>query len=73
MESRVDLHSPGGIDSEGMHRDVFQLEAEAQQLPPEDRARLARRLIATLDAGDDDAGQPWLDDAGQRLATYRPG
>jgi hypothetical protein len=57
-----------------MNRDIFQLEAEAEKLPQEDRARLARHLIATLDAGDDDdAGQPWLDEAGLRLATYRPG
>lgn len=56
-----------------MDRDVFQLEAEAEKLPQEDRARLARHLIATLDAGDDDSERPWLDEAGQRLATYRPG
>ena len=57
-----------------MDRDIFQLEAEAEKLPQEDRARLARHLIATLDAGDDpDTGQTWLDEAEQRLATYRPG
>ncbi|MCL4790820.1 MAG: addiction module protein [Gammaproteobacteria bacterium] len=57
-----------------MGRDVSQLEAEARQLPPEDRARLARCLIATLDAGDEaDDGQAWLDDATQRLSTWRPG
>lgn len=57
-----------------MDRDVFQLEAEARKLPPEDRARLVRNLIATLDAGDDhDAEQFWLDEAEQRLAAYRRG
>ncbi len=57
-----------------MDRDIFQLEAEARKLPPEDRARLARQLIATLDAGDDgDAEGSWLDEAGLRLATWRPG
>lgn len=57
-----------------MDRDIFQLEAEAEKLPQEDRARLARHLIATLDAGEDpDTGQAWLDEAGLRLATYRPG
>ena len=57
-----------------MDRDVFQLEAEAQKLPQEDRARLARHLIATLDRGDDlQDGQPCLDEAGQRLSTWRPG
>lgn len=57
-----------------MDRDIFQLEAEARKLPPEDRARLVRRLIATLDTGDDhDAEQLWLDEAEQRLAAYRRG
>ncbi|MEZ5562235.1 MAG: addiction module protein [Gammaproteobacteria bacterium] len=56
-----------------MDRDIFQLEAEARKLPPEDRARLARHLIATLDAGDDDAEGSWLDEAGLRLSTWRPG
>lgn len=56
-----------------MDRDVFQLEAEAQKLPQEDRARLARHLIATLDAGDDGSERYWLDEAEQRLSTYRPG
>jgi len=56
-----------------MDRDIFQLEAEAQKLPQEDRARLARHLIATLDAGDDDSERCWLDEAEQRLSTYRPG
>ncbi|MCP5320510.1 MAG: hypothetical protein H7A12_06745 [Pseudomonadales bacterium] len=57
-----------------MDRDVYQLEAEAQKLPQEDRARLARHLIATLDRGDDlHDGQPSLDEAGQRLSTWRPG
>lgn len=57
-----------------MDRDIFQLEAEARKLPAEDRARLVRRLIATLDAGDDhDAEQLWLDEAERRLAAYRRG
>lgn len=57
-----------------MDRDIFQLEAEAQKLPQEDRARLARHLIATLDAGDDDHSERlWLDEAEQRLASYQPG
>jgi hypothetical protein len=57
-----------------MDRDVHQLEAEAQKLPQEDRARLARHLIATLDAGDDlYEGRPWLEEASLRLVTWRPG
>ena len=57
-----------------MDRDFFQLATEAQKLPQEDRARLARHLIATLDHGDDlHDDQPWLDEASQRLSTWRPG
>lgn len=57
-----------------MDKDISRLEAEARQLTPRDRARLVRRLIATLDAGkDQDAGQLWLDEAERRLAAYRRG
>lgn len=57
-----------------MDKDISRLEAEARQLPPRDRARLVRRLIATLDSGQDqDAEQLWLDEAERRLAAYRRG
>lgn len=57
-----------------MDKDLSRLEAEARQLSPRDRARLIRRLIATLDSGDDqNAEQLWLDEADRRLAAYRRG
>ncbi|MEQ1802618.1 MAG: addiction module protein [Gammaproteobacteria bacterium] len=57
-----------------MDTDLSRLEAEARQLAPRDRARLVRRLIATLDSGEDqDAEQLWLDEAERRLAAYRRG
>jgi putative addiction module component (TIGR02574 family) len=57
-----------------MNRDFRQIEAEACDLPAHDRARLVRRLIASLDVGEDsDAEQAWLDEAESRLAAYRRG
>ncbi|MBL8199763.1 MAG: addiction module protein [Chromatiales bacterium] len=57
-----------------MDKDISRLEAEARQLTARDRARLVRRLIATLDSGQDqDAEQLWLDEAERRLAAYRRG
>jgi len=57
-----------------MNKDIRSLEAEARKLSPQDRARLIRRLIATLDAGEEhDAEQFWLDEAERRLAAYRRG
>jgi putative addiction module component (TIGR02574 family) len=57
-----------------MSRDINQIEADARALSPQDRARLVRHLIATLDSGDDIAAeQLWLDEAERRLAAYRRG
>lgn len=57
-----------------MNKDISSLEAEARKLSPQDRARLVRRLIASLDAGEEhDAEQLWLDEAERRLAAYRRG
>lgn len=57
-----------------MRRDISQIEADAQDLSPQDRARLVRHLIATLDSGEDVAAeQLWLDEADRRLAAYRRG
>ncbi len=57
-----------------MDKDILALEAEAGKLSPQDRARLIRRLIAGLDAGEDqDAEQLWLDEAERRLAAHRRG
>lgn len=57
-----------------MARKLAELEAEARRLSTTERARLVRRLIATLE--DEDAGdveQAWLDEAERRLAAYRRG
>ncbi|MBW7931701.1 MAG: addiction module protein [Gammaproteobacteria bacterium] len=55
-----------------MGKDIHQLQAEARQLPAQDRARLARWLIASLDAGEWAAsGQPWRTEAHERPATPR--
>lgn len=57
-----------------MNKDLSRIEADARKLSPQDRARLVRRLIATLDAGaDDGAEQQWLDEAERRLAAWRRG
>ena len=57
-----------------MSKDISLLETEARRLPPKDRARLIRRLIASLDAGDDiDAEEQWLDEGERRLEAYRLG
>jgi putative addiction module component (TIGR02574 family) len=57
-----------------MSRDIRQIEADARAFPTRDRARLVRRLIASLDVGEDsDAEQMWLDEAEKRLAAYRRG
>jgi len=57
-----------------MARTLAEIEAEARQLSTTERARLVRRLIATLE--DEDRGdieQAWLDEAERRLAAYRRG
>ena len=57
-----------------MSKNLSRLELEALQLPPKERARLIRRLIATLDGGEDaGAEQQWLDEAERRLAAWRCG
>lgn len=57
-----------------MRRDISEIEADAQALSPQDRARLVRHLIATLDSSEDVAAeQLWLDEADRRLAAYRRG
>lgn len=58
--------------SADMSKTLSELETEARQLPPKDRAKLVRRLIATLDPDDEgDIEQLWLDEAETRLAAYR--
>jgi len=51
-----------------------EIEKQAQELPAEDRARLALALIESLDQGkDEDAEELWLDEAERRLQDYRAG
>ena len=51
-----------------------ELEAKALQLPPEDRARLAEKLISSLDQETDpDAGDLWLQEAERRLEEIESG
>lgn len=50
------------------------IEAEFRRLPVKDRARLIRRLLASLESENDgDVEQLWLDEAERRLAAYRRG
>jgi putative addiction module component (TIGR02574 family) len=51
-----------------------EIESKALQLPPEERARLAQRLIASLDQeSDPDAEQVWLVEAERRLDELESG
>ena len=57
-----------------MSKSLSDLEAEFRRLPTKDRARLIRRLLATLESENDgDVEQLWLDEAERRLAAYRRG
>jgi putative addiction module component (TIGR02574 family) len=50
------------------------LEEQARDLSPTERARLALRLIESLDPGDDeDAEELWFDEAERRLRDYESG
>jgi putative addiction module component (TIGR02574 family) len=51
-----------------------EIESKALQLPPKERARLAERLIASLDPESDrDAEQAWLEEAERRLDELESG
>lgn len=60
-----------------MSRPLEQLEAEALSLPSSDRARLAQRLLASLD--DEEAEDPqvveraWEEEVRRRLEAYHAG
>ena len=57
-----------------MAENLSEIESEARRLPTKDRARLIRRLIATLESENEgDVAQLWLDEAERRLAAYRRG
>jgi len=50
------------------------LEAEALDLPPKERARLAERLISSLDReSDPDADSLWIEEAERRLDELESG
>ena len=57
-----------------MASDPRKLEQLANELDPKERARLALRLIESLDPGtDEDAEALWLEEAERRLARYDAG
>ncbi len=55
-----------------MHSTAEQIEAAALQLPPEERARLAERLIASLDE-ETEIERSWIEEAERRYERYRAG
>jgi hypothetical protein len=57
-----------------MKRDELSVEEQAARLSHRDRARLALRLIESLEPGhDEDVDGLWLDEAEQRLRRYDQG
>jgi putative addiction module component (TIGR02574 family) len=57
-----------------MAKNLSEVESAARRLSAKDRARLVRRLIATLEKENEgDVEQLWLDEAERRLAAYRRG
>jgi putative addiction module component (TIGR02574 family) len=57
-----------------MARPARDLEAQAMKLPRRERARLAQRLISSLEEGVDvDAERLWLAEAERRLADLKSG
>jgi len=53
---------------------IRNLEKQAQSLEPSERARLALRLIESLDPGsDEDTEELWLDEAERRISEYDAG
>ena len=57
-----------------MKRDEMSVEEQAARLSHRDRARLALRLIESLEPGrDEDVDGLWLDEAEQRLQAYDQG
>ena len=51
---------------------IEQLEVEAMSLPRRERARLAQRLIASLDE-DEELERAWYDEAARRLVALESG
>ena len=52
---------------------VSELTARAKALPPEDRARLAEALFATLGTNDDEVGVAWDAEIRRRIAEVENG
>ena len=57
-----------------MKREELSVEEQAARMSHRERARLALRLIESLEPGqDEDVDQLWLDEAERRLRTYEEG
>jgi len=57
-----------------MTKPARELESKALKLPRRERARLAQRLISSLDPGSDaDAERLWLAEAERRLSELKSG
>lgn len=57
-----------------MGKKLNEVEKEAMELSPADRARLAERLLETLDESEDaDVEEQWLEEAERRYRDYRAG
>jgi len=57
-----------------MSSSTRKLDEQVASLPQKERARLALKLIESLDPGtDEDAEELWLDEADRRLAEYDAG
>ena len=57
-----------------MSKKISKLEREARLLPLQERARLVRRLIMSLESENlGNVEQAWFDEADRRLEAYRRG
>ncbi|MCX5645233.1 MAG: addiction module protein [Phycisphaerae bacterium] len=57
-----------------MSTDLTELEEKAMLLPPQQRAELAERLIASLDRLDDaEYERLWIEEAARRYEEYQKG
>lgn len=56
-----------------MSSPVHELEAAILALPVQERARLAQRLLASLDDEEQEIRDAWVAEVRERLARYRAG
>lgn len=56
-----------------MRSPVHELEAAVLALPGRERARLAQRLLASLDEDQKEVRDAWVAEVEERLARYRAG